>query len=166
MTFPTKPKPFDTLTTYTQLDVQQFRARPMDVRLAVRALCEIDILCEHIALSDPDVNTPGEVAAAKEKLFRAEPALRTAKDVHDTHKHGPLHRNSATIKSGIPAQVQRIGGSGLLGFGALGEGPLGSVPTASLMIVTETNSFSAFRLMETAFAFLIAEMERRNLFPK
>lgn len=162
---PIKPKPFDTLIFYTQLSVQEYRSHPLDVRLAVIALSQIDILCEHIALSEPAVNTIPEVAAAKDKLFSLEPTLRTAKDVHDTHKHGPLSGKKATIKSGVPTSVSWTGGSGVLGFGALGEGPLGSVPTASLTIATENASYSAFEVVEKSFSFLVEEMHRRGLMP-
>lgn len=164
---PMNPRPFDTLTTHTGIAFQEFRSAPLDIRLAVRAMCEIDILCEHIVRSElPGMMSRKDFDAKREALFQAEPALRTMRDVHDTHKHGPLGRADATVKSGRPSKFQWSGGGGALGFGALGSGAIGQVPTVHLVIETQSAAPMAITVAEQAFNFLTDEMTKRGLFPK
>lgn len=164
---PFNPHPHDTLTTFTGASVQEFRSAPMDIRRAVRACCELDILCEHIVRYGHERHmSPARFSAEREKLFEAEPALRTIRDVHDTHKHGPLGRKSATIKSGRPAQFKWTGASSAFGAGAFGEAAFSESPTVSLVIATNTEAALALTVVEKAFSFLIEEMHSRGLLPK
>jgi hypothetical protein len=61
-----------------------------NIRRTVFALCQLDILAEHVVIHlNPGIE-PNAVSAERRKLCVREPALELAWDVHDTHKHGAL----------------------------------------------------------------------------
>lgn len=56
----------------------------------------------------PGATTP-ERTAERDRLALLEPILGVARDVHDTHKHGPLTRRSAQIIPGERARAKVLG---------------------------------------------------------
>jgi hypothetical protein len=70
--------------------VTDWQLDPLNIRKAVIAISQIDILADHVILHQhPDFTT---------------------RDVHDTHKHGPLQRPTATITTGERPKLERHGG--------------------------------------------------------
>jgi hypothetical protein len=69
---------------------------------AMTAISQIDIIADQIVLHQH----PGRSAEGLRKLQRErreaveDRTIRLVRDVHDTHKHGPLGRQGATIKTG------------------------------------------------------------------
>ena len=68
---------------------------PLDVRKAVIAISQIDILADQV--------TKLRKAMEQNSLIRL-----LVRDVHDTHKHGPLQRATATITTG---ERPKLGGA-------------------------------------------------------
>lgn len=64
------------------------------------------------------------------------PFLGVARDVHDTHKHGRLHRRSAKIRQAQKPTTVDHGGSGP-GFGPIADGSLASGPIQYLVITAD-----------------------------
>lgn len=87
---------------------REWRANPADVRLATILICEFDNLAERfILLSSPGVKR-NEIGPLRDALCKRFPYLAAARDIHDTHKHGPLTRKSARIKRGQVAQIRHV----------------------------------------------------------
>jgi hypothetical protein len=113
----------------------------MNVRLAMLAICELDNLLERciqqasLNLSAPQLKA--KVSEERNRLGIKFPFLGVARDVHDTHKHGQLHRPSAKVSQAQKPTTVCHGGSGLLGFGSIGEGSLGEGPSEYLVIVAD-----------------------------
>ena len=78
--------------------VETSKRAPLDVRLATEAIAQLDNFAEQVILArDPSIK---EVSPERDRLGERNWAVRVCRDVHDTHKHGPLRRKTAKIKSG------------------------------------------------------------------
>ena len=83
---------------------------PLNVRKAVIAISQIDILADQVILHQhPDFNRD-QVTKLRKATEQNSPIRLLVRDVHDTHKHGPLQRPSATITSGERPKLGRSGG--------------------------------------------------------
>jgi len=75
---------------YVAPTIDEWRSDSGNIRLSVLALCQLDILAEHVIIHrNPNIKREA-IAAKRRKLCEKQPALELAWDVHDTHKHGPL----------------------------------------------------------------------------
>ncbi len=92
--------PGEFFETYVAPAIAEWRANPSSIRLATLALCELDNLAEHVIIHTNPRVRKGEVTQERDKLAGAKPELGLARDIHDTHKHGPLARKSASITKG------------------------------------------------------------------
>jgi hypothetical protein len=98
-----------------------------NIRLATTAICELDNLAEHMILYlNPGTDRPG-ISRERERRAAAVPATGLARDLHDTHKHGPLARKSARITQGQRPETRYIGG-------AIGSGPIGAAPIGGSIV--------------------------------
>ena len=70
---------------------------PLDVRKAVIAISQIDILADQVILHQHPDFTRDQVTKLRKAMEQNSPIRLLVRDVHDTHKHGPLQRATATI---------------------------------------------------------------------
>jgi hypothetical protein len=83
-----------------------------------------------------------------------------ARDVHDTHKHGPLTRKSATIKSGQRPQKVYHGGA----FDPDDFSDDFDIGTPSIQVVQDDGTEHAVEdIINAALAFWDEEIERLRL---
>jgi hypothetical protein len=100
--------PWQFLKDFVEPAVAEWHADPLNIRRATIALAELDNLAEHFIL----YTQPGllQIAPERDALGLSVPLAAIARDVHDTHKHGPLRRKSATMKQGQRPQQSLRGG--------------------------------------------------------
>ena len=83
---------------------------PLDIRKAVIAISQIDILADQVVIHQhPDFNRD-QVTKLRKDAEQNSPIRLLVRDVHDTHKHGPLQRATATITTGERPKLVRSGG--------------------------------------------------------
>ena len=83
---------------------------PLNVRKAVIAISQIDILADQVIIHQhPDFNRD-QVTNLRKAAEQNSPIRLLVRDVHDTHKHGPLQRATATITTGERPKLVRSGG--------------------------------------------------------
>ena len=73
---------------------------PLNVRIAVIAISQIDILADQLILHQHPDFTCDQVTKLRKAMEQNSPIRLLVRDVHDTHKHGPLQRATATITTG------------------------------------------------------------------
>jgi hypothetical protein len=81
---------------------------PLDVRKAVIAISQIDILADQVILHQHPDFTRDQVTKLRKAMEQNSPIRLLVRDVHDTHKHGPLQRATATITTG---ERPKLGGA-------------------------------------------------------
>jgi hypothetical protein len=82
---------------YVMPCVADWQDDPLNIRKAVIAISQIDILADHVIIHQhPDFNR-GQVANLRKATEQNTPIRLLVRDVHDTHKHGALERPNATI---------------------------------------------------------------------
>ena len=86
--------------------VDEWRQDELSVRKAVIAISQIDIIADQFVVHQNPSLRQGDERNAEPEL-----ALRLIRDVHDTHKHGPLGRKNAKIRSGQRPQEARRDGA-------------------------------------------------------
>jgi hypothetical protein len=93
--------------------VEEWKLEPLSVRKAVIAISQIDILADQVVVHRNPGADGDQLRDLQSNARKAEkdPTLRLIRDVHDTHKHGPLGRDSATIKTGARPKKKQIGGA-------------------------------------------------------
>jgi hypothetical protein len=81
--------------------VEEWRQDPLNVRKAVIAISQIDILLDQFVAHTTGL-TGDELrdCQSDERRKLADPTICLVRDIHDTHKHGPLGRKNAKIKTG------------------------------------------------------------------
>ena len=77
--------------------VRDWQLDPLNVRKAVVAISQIDILADHVIIHQHPGFTRGQLANVRKATEQNTRIRLLVRDVHDTHKHGPLHRSTATI---------------------------------------------------------------------
>jgi hypothetical protein len=70
----------------------------------------LDILADHVIIHQNPGFTRQQVANVRKATEQNTPIRLLVRDVHDTHKHGPLERCTATIKTGERPKLERRGG--------------------------------------------------------
>ena len=81
--------------------VEEWRRDSLNVRKTVIAISQIDILMDQVV-----AHTSGLIGnelrnrQSDERSKMTDPTICLIRDIHDTHKHGPLGRKSATIRTG------------------------------------------------------------------
>src|SRR6187200_1477745 len=88
--------------TYWQLD-------PLNIRKAVIAISQIDILADHVIIHQHPGFTRVQLANVRKATEQNTPIRLLVRDVHDTHKHCPLQRPTATITTGERPKLERRG---------------------------------------------------------
>ena len=91
--------------------VKDWEEDPLNVRKAVIAISQIDILADNIIIHQhPDFNR-GQIANVRKTTEQNTPIRLLVRDVHDTHKHGPVQGATATITTGERLQnnVYQVG---------------------------------------------------------
>ena len=83
---------------------------PLNVRKAVIAISQIDILADQLILHQHPDFTRDQVTKLRKEMEQNSPIRLLVRDVHDTHKHGPLQRATATITTGERPKLVRSGG--------------------------------------------------------
>src|SRR6476646_304449 len=73
---------------------------PLNIRKALIAISQIDILADHVIIHQHPCFTRMQLANVRNSTEQNSPIRRLVRDVHDTHKHGPLQRPTATITTG------------------------------------------------------------------
>jgi hypothetical protein len=94
---------------FVEPTIAEWRADPRNVRLATIALSQLDILAERFILQTSPKANREEVAAERDSIAGVRPFVGIARDVHDTHKHGPLTRGTAKITQGQRPRVVEEG---------------------------------------------------------
>jgi hypothetical protein len=90
--------------------VKDWEDDPLSVRKAVIAISQIDILADQVIIHQhPDFNRV-QLANVRKATEQHTPIRLLVRDVHDTHKHGPLQRPSATITTGERPKLERRDG--------------------------------------------------------
>ena len=77
--------------------VRDWQLDPLNVRKAVIAISQIDILADHVIIHQHPGFTRGQLAKVRKATEQNTRIRLLVRDVHDTHKHGPLQRATATI---------------------------------------------------------------------
>jgi hypothetical protein len=85
---------------YVMPCVTDWELDPLNVRKAVIAISQIDILADHVIIHQHPGFTRGQLANVRKTTEQNTPIRLLVRDVHDTHKHGPLQRATATITTG------------------------------------------------------------------
>jgi len=90
--------------------VTDWELDPLNVRKAVIAISQIDILADHVILHQHPDFTRVQVGNVRKATEQNTPIRLLIRDVHDTHKHGALQRQTATITTGERPKLERGGG--------------------------------------------------------
>src|SRR6478672_8352247 len=85
------------LDQYVMPCVRDWQLDPLNVRKAVIAISQIDILADHVIIHQHPGFTRGQLANVRKATEQNTRIRLLVRDVHDTHKHGPLQRATATI---------------------------------------------------------------------
>src|SRR6476661_4066886 len=80
--------------------VTDWELDPLNVRKAVIAISQIDILADHVIIHQHPGFTRAQLANVRKATEQNTRSRLLVRDVHDTHKHGPLQRDTATITTG------------------------------------------------------------------
>jgi transcriptional regulator of met regulon len=80
--------------------VEEWQLDPLNVRKAVIAISQIDILADVVLIHQHPGFTRRQLANVRKATEQNTRIRLLVRDVHDTHKHGPLHRPTATITTG------------------------------------------------------------------
>jgi hypothetical protein len=91
--------------------VECWERDPLNVRKAVIAISQIDILADHVIIHQHSGFTRDQVTKLRKATEQNSPIRLLVRDVHDTHKHGPLQRATATITTGERPRLGRRGGA-------------------------------------------------------
>jgi hypothetical protein len=94
--------------------VDEWRSDPLNVRKAVVAVSQLDIMADQVVV----FQNPGLVGDPLRKLQtdvrrkaqKNDQLLLLLCDIHDSHKHGPLARKTATITRGQRPTKTHVGG--------------------------------------------------------
>jgi hypothetical protein len=77
--------------------VTDWELDPLNVRKALIAISQIDILADHVIIHQHPGFTRGQIANVRKATEQNSPIRLLVRDVDDTHKHGPLQRPTAPI---------------------------------------------------------------------
>jgi hypothetical protein len=80
--------------------VKDWEEDPLNLRKAVIAISQIDILADHVIIHQHPGFTRGQLANVRKAMEQNTRIRLLVRDVHDTHKHGPLEGATATITTG------------------------------------------------------------------
>ena len=80
--------------------VRDWQLDPLNIRKAVIAISQIDILADHVIIHQHPGFTRMQLANVRKATEQNSPIRLLVRDVHDTHKHGPLQRPTAKITTG------------------------------------------------------------------
>jgi hypothetical protein len=91
--------------------VTDWQDDPLNIRKAVIAISQIDILADHVIIHQHPDFTRMQIGNLRKATEQNTPIRLLVRDVHDTHKHGPLDRLTATITTGERLQnnVYQVG---------------------------------------------------------
>ena len=95
---------------YVMPCVTDWQLDPLNIRKAVIAISQIDILADHVIIHQHPGFNRGQIANVRKAVEQNTPIRLLVRDVHDTHKHGPLQRATATITTGERPKLERPGG--------------------------------------------------------
>jgi hypothetical protein len=96
---------------YVMPCVTDWQLDPLNIRKAVIAISQIDILADHVIIHQHPGFTRVQLANVRKATEQNTPIRLLVRDVHDTHKHGPLQRPTATITTGERPKLERRGGA-------------------------------------------------------
>jgi hypothetical protein len=95
---------------YVMPCVTDWELDPLNIRKALIAISQIDILADHVIIHQHPGFTRAQLANVRKATEQNSPIRLLVRDVHDTHKHGPLQRATATITTGERPKLERSGG--------------------------------------------------------
>jgi hypothetical protein len=81
--------------------VKDWEHDPLNVRKAILAISQIDILADHVIIYQHPGFARAQLANVRKAMEQNTRIRLLVRDVHDTHKHGPLQRATATITTGV-----------------------------------------------------------------
>lgn len=111
---------------YVEPAVELWRVNNTVTHLAANAIAQLDALADVVWAAQ---GRPGRISDFRDDLGRRELAIAVVRDACDSHKHGALHRSSATHVSGErPAVIARAGFF-------IGHSFIGGQPTRYLALV-------------------------------
>ena len=96
---------------YVMPCVTDWQLDPLNARKAVIAITQIDILADHVIIHQHPGFNRDQVGKLRKATEQNSPIRLLVRDVHDTHKHGPLQRATATITTGERPKLVRSGGT-------------------------------------------------------
>jgi hypothetical protein len=82
---------------YVMPCVTDWELDPLNIRKAVIAISQIDILADHVIIHQHPGFSRVQLQNVRKATEQNTPIRLLVRDVHDTHKHGPLQRATATI---------------------------------------------------------------------
>jgi hypothetical protein len=94
---------------YVMPCVTDWQLDPLNIRKAVIAISQIDILADHVIIHQHPGFTRVQLANVRKATEQNTPIRLLVRDVHDTHKHCPLQRPTATITTGERPKLERRG---------------------------------------------------------
>jgi hypothetical protein len=89
--------------------VKDWEEDPLNARKAVIAISQIDILADHVIIHQHPGFTRMQIANVRKATEQNTPIRLLVRDVHDSHKHGPLQRLTPTITTGERSKLHRRG---------------------------------------------------------
>jgi len=118
-------EPRDFIEEYVYPAIELYWMNRTVKHLAIHAVSQVDILAAVTALwveQKPALNS--EERDFRNELGAREPAIKLIRDAHDCHKHGGLHRKTATARNG--QRPEPATESGFFADHTLVDGPLTS----------------------------------------
>jgi hypothetical protein len=82
---------------YVMPCVTDWELDPLNIRKALIAISQIDILADHVIIHQHPGFSRVQIANMRKATEQNTPIRLLVRDVHDTHKHGPLQRPTAPI---------------------------------------------------------------------
>jgi hypothetical protein len=157
--------PRDFFNEYVLPAIEDWRQESTSVRKVVTAISQLDIMADQMIVHD----NPGlgaeelrkHVSAARNAAEASFPLRLVIRDVHDTHKHGPLARRNATITRGQRPQVTYFGSA--FQPGAFQSDAFQIGYPVLLIVLDDGTSLLADDVIDQAVAYWVRELAARGL---
>jgi hypothetical protein len=145
--------------TFVAGAVQDWRDNPRDVRRATIALIELDNVVERLIQHQNPSISRGDISRERDRLGRLNQQLEIARDVHDTHKHGRLTRQTAKIRGGQQLRTTEAVG---ISSAPIGDSSI-SGGLSDLWIERDADRHLASPVIEQCLTYLESELNRLGL---
>ena len=109
---------------------------------------------------NPGIDRPG-FTRERERYALLSPATGLVRDLHDTHKHGPLARKSARISKEQKPRKMYLGGA--IGSGPIGAAPIGGSIVELWIVADDGSQHLLSRVISECYAYWRAELETHGI---